>query len=375
MVIEIVQYQAPHIPEVQAFNSRLRAAGVDVAFGISSLLHETNAVPARLPRSGLFEESFLAVEGEAVRGGYTLEHQDFLLNGKVASIGLFRHPLSEGTTDRHYSLVAPRLLRHALRRQPLLHGVGIGGYDGAAARLLKTVGFVIVTVPFYFRVEHAGRFLREVRILRSSPLRRLASDVGAATGVGSVGIGLVQRYRTGRSKPDRRVTARAFRSFDAWADAVWVASLSGIDFGAVRDHPVLAQLYDAPGNRFLKVVIEDAGEPCGWVVCLATQGHNHKFFGDLKLGSIVDCLVQPGYEGALIDAAVERLRQEDVDLIVTNQSLQAVGVALQGAGFLRGPSNFLLAASPMLAERFPTLESDLRRAHFNRGAGHTAANL
>jgi hypothetical protein len=375
MLIEIVPYQAHHIPAAQAFNARLRAAGVDVAFGMRALLRETNAVPARLPGSGLFEESFLAVEGEAVRGGYTLQHQDFLLNGKVASIGLFRHPLSEGTTDRRYTLVAPRLLRHALKRQPLLHGVGIGGYDVVAARLLKTAGFAIGTVPFYFRVEHAGRFLREVRILRSSRLRRLASDVGAATGIGAVAIGLAQRYRTRRSKPHRRVSSRAFRSFDAWVDAVWVASMGGIDFGAVRDHPVLAQLYDTPGNRFLKVVIEDAGEPCGWVVCLATQGHNHKAFGDLKVGSIVDCLVRPGYEGALIDAAVERLRQEDVDLIVTNQSLKTIGVALQGAGFLRGPSNFLLAASPMLAKRLPALESDLRRVHLNRGAGQTAANL
>lgn len=375
MLIEIVPYQADHIPEVLAFNARLRAAGVDVAFGMRSLLRETNVVPARSPGSGLFEESFLAVEGQAVRGGYILQHQDFLLNGKVESIGLFRHPLSEGTTDRRYSLVGPRLLRDALRRQPLLHGAGIGGHDVAAARLLKTAGFAIVTVPFYFRVEHAARFLREIRILRSSSLRRLAADVGAATGIGAAGIGLVQRYRSGRSKPGRRVTARAFPSFEAWADAVWIASLSGIDFGAVRDHPVLAQLYDAPDNRFLKVLIEDAGEPCGWVVCLATQSHDNKAFGDLKLGSIVDCLVRPGYEGVLIDAAVERLRQEDVDLIVTNQSLGAVGVALRGAGFLRGPSNFLLATAPMLTKHFSTLQSDLPRIHLNRGAGHTAANL
>jgi hypothetical protein len=374
-VIEIVPYQADLIPAVQAFNARLRAAGVDVAFGVRSLLRETNVVPARLPGSGLFEESFLAVEGEAVRGGYVLQHQDFRLNGEVSSIGLFRHPLSEGTTDRRYALVAPRLLRDALRRQPLLHGVGIGGHHVVAARLLKTAGFTIVSVPFYFRIEHASRVLREVRILRSSPLRRLASDVGAATGIGAVGFGLAQRYRTGRKKPDRRATARVLPAFEAWADDVWLASLGEIDFGAVRDHVVLAQLYDSPGNRFLKVVIEDGEGPCGWAVCLATQGHNHKAFGDLSLGSIVDCLVRPGYEGALIDAAVERLRQEDVDLIVTNQSLKALGMALQGAGFLSGPSNFLLAASPRLADRLPSFERDLGRVHLNRGAGQTAANL
>ena len=77
------------------------------------------------------------MEGRAVRGGYVLQHQDFQLNGEVASVGLFRHPLSEGTADRRYTLVAPLLLRDALKRQPLLHGIGIGGYNVAAARLLR----------------------------------------------------------------------------------------------------------------------------------------------------------------------------------------------------------------------------------------------
>ena len=374
-MIEIVAYQADRVPAVQAFNARLRAAGVDVAFGMRSLLRETSVVPAEVPGSGLFEESFLAVEGQEVRGGYVLQHQDFRLNGEVSSIGLFRHPVSEGTKDRRYALVGARLLRDALGRQPLLHGAGIGGYDVMAARLLKAAGFTIGSVPFYFRIEHASRVLREIRILRSSPLRRLASDVGATTGLGAVGFGLAQRFRTGRTKPDRRASPRVFHSFDGWADDVWLASLGEIDFGAVRDHVVLAQLYDTPGNRFLKVLIEDRDGPCGWAVCLATQAQKHNFFGDLNLGSIVDCLVRPGSESALIDAAVERLRQEDVDLIVTNQSLKTLGMALQRAGFLSGPSNFLLAASPRLAQRLPSLERDLGRMHVNRGAGHTAANL
>ncbi len=374
-MIEIVPYHEELIPEVQEFNGRLRASGVDRAFGLRSLLRETAAVPARLPGSGLFEESFLAVEGRAVRGGYVLQHQDFQLNGEVASVGLFRHPLSEGTSDRRYTLVAPLLLRDALKRQPLLHGIGIGGYKVAAARLLKTAGFTIVSVPFYFRIEHAGRVLRQVRTFRSSRGRRLAADIGALTGIGALGFGLAQRHRADRHKLDRQARARMLPSFDRWADDIWAAARSEIDFGAVRDYLVLGQLYDLPGNRFLKVVIEDGAGPCGWVVCLATQVHNHSAFGDLKVGSIVDCLVRPGYEGALMDAAVERLRQEDVDLIVTNQSLTAFGTALRGTGFLSGPSNFLLAASPRLGERLPGLERDIGRMHINRGAGQTTANL
>ena len=51
MVIEIVPYQEELISEVQQFNGRLRASGVDRAFGLRSLLRETATVPARLPGS------------------------------------------------------------------------------------------------------------------------------------------------------------------------------------------------------------------------------------------------------------------------------------------------------------------------------------
>ncbi len=318
---------------------------------------------------------YLAVEGEAVRGGYTLKHQDFIINGAVRSIGFFTQPLSEGTIDMRYALIGTRLLRHALARQPLIYALGIGGYDQAATRLLKGARFEFVSVPFYFRVEHAARFLRQVGPLRSSKSRRLASDAAAATGLGALGIGLLQRYRAGLSTGRKHVTARDVGSFGGWADSVWAASKGTFALGAVRDRPVLAQLYDTPRTPFLKVAIEDAGVPCGWAVGLATQRSRDKYFGDLKLGSIVDLLAVPGYESALIGAAVDRLRQEDVDLIVTNQAFEPIGAALRRRGFLSGPSNFLFAASPILAEDLTPLEATLPRFYLSRGDGDGPVNL
>ena len=200
MSVEIVPYASTHVVAVQAFNERLRSAGVAEAFGIRSLLRETHVSPRIANHSGLYEQLFLAVEGATVRGGYTLKHQDFVVNGAVTSVGFFQQAVSEGTIDRRFALIGPRMLRHALGSQPLIYGLGIGGYDQAVARLLKGARFEMVTVPFYFRVEHAGSFLRQVRPLRTSKPRRLASDVAALTGLGGLGIGLVQRYRAGLTK-------------------------------------------------------------------------------------------------------------------------------------------------------------------------------
>lgn len=375
MAVKIVPYETAHIPAVHAFNARLRAAGVAEAFGMRSLLRETNVGIVRAPGSGLYEELFLALDGDAVRGGYSIKHQEYLVNGVVRSIGFFQQPLSEGTIDKRFALIGPRLLRDALGRQPLLYALGIGGYDQAAARLLKGARFTIVTVPFSFRVEHAARFLRQVGPIRTSRSRRLASDVAAATGIGALGIGLLQRYRAGFARDRRPVVSTDVSSFGPWADAVWLASQGGLALAAVRDRPALAQLYDGPRNPFLKVTIENAGVPCGWAVCLATQRRSDKYFGDLKLGSIVDLLAVPGYEGALIGAAVDRLRQEDVDLIVTNLTFGPLVNALRDRGFLGGPSNFLFAASPVLAQEFPAFAASVRQFHMTRGDGDGPVNL
>jgi hypothetical protein len=374
MAVEIVPFLPGHVPAVQAFNARLHSAGVAEAFGMRSLLPEASGSDP-IPGSRIHEELFVAVDGDAVRGGYTLKHQDFTVNGVPTSIGFFRQAVSEGTIDKRYVLIGPRLLRDAMRREPRIYALGIGGYDQAATRLLKGARFEFVTAPFYFRVEHAGRFLRQVRPVRSSKARRMASDVAATTGLGTLVIAVLQHYQMGLSRDRARVSAANMSSFGAWADTIWEAARGGFALSAVRDLALLAQLYDGPDNPFIKVSIEAADGPRGWAVCLATQRTDDKYFGNLKLGSIVDLLAVPGYERALVKAAVARLREEDVDLIVTNQTFRPVGEALRRGGFLSGPSNFLFAASPALAEGLRPLGATLPSFYLNRGDGDGPVNL
>jgi hypothetical protein len=375
MAIEIVPYTTPFVPAVRAFNERLRAGGVSERFGLQSFLRESNTAIERVPGSGLYEELFLAVDGPDVRGGYSLKHFDFVLDGEVASVAFFQQPLSEGTIDRRFALVGPRLLRDALGRQPLLYGLGIGGHDQAAAKLLKGARFEIANVPFLFRVEHASRFLRNVGPLRSSGARRLVADVAAATGTGRAGIWLLQHRAALRAPRAVGVTARDVASLADPADIVWPAARDGLACAAVRDGATVRRLYDDARFPFLRVVVEERGEPRGWAVCLASQRSGDRYFGDLKLGSIVDLLAAPGYELATVGAAADVLRREAVDLMVTNQTHGAVTAALRRHGFLGGPSNFLFAASPALAQRIGPIHDNLARFHMNRGDGDGPINL
>ncbi len=137
---------------------------------------------------------------------------------------------------------------------------------------------------------------------------------------------------------------------------------------AERDARTLDQLYPASDPRFLRV--RAAG---GWAVLLDTAMEGHKQFGNIRVGTIVDCLAPMEDAVAVIRTATRTLEQRGVDLIVSNQLHTAWSGALAGAGFRRGPSNFLFAASPALAALISEAEDgDL---HINRGDGDGPIHL
>jgi hypothetical protein len=108
-------------------------------------------------------------------------------------------------------------------------------------------------------------------------------------------------------------------------------------------------------------------------VLLDTQMRGHLQFGDMRVGSIVDCLAAPEQAGAVMRAAAGVLEERGVDLMVSNQLHRAWSDALQQAGFRKGPSNFLLALSPALAECVNGAGDD--GFHFNRGDGDGPIHL
>src|SRR5258708_2745129 len=121
------------VPQVIDFNRRLRASGVAYQFP------ETPTPEWLPPATGaaLFQEYFLASDGGAVRGGYVLKHQPFALGGALTPVGNYRLPLSEGLCDPTFAPLGARLLRHCLKRQPLLYAAGIGSRDEDIARMLR----------------------------------------------------------------------------------------------------------------------------------------------------------------------------------------------------------------------------------------------
>ncbi len=372
MAIEIKPYPEDLVPAVRAFNQRLKAGGVVYQF-------PERSVPKWLPKiegRKIFQEYFVAVEnGSEVRGTFILKHQEFAFAGNPVSIADYHLPISEGLVNKAYGLTGVQLLMNALKRQPLLFSLGIGGHEEALAQMLKRLGWTIVAVPFFFKVHHPVKFFRNIAFLRRSKLKRTLSDALAFSGAGWMGVKLGHLLlRKGRSSREL-LRAENTEDFSAWTDELWNACKHQYALCAVRDRETLNILYPPAKKRFIRLKIFRGEKMIGWVVLLNTQMSNSGHFGNMKIGSIVDCLALREDAGDVMRMAVRHLESAGADMIVSNQLDAAWGRALKECGFLSGPSNYLFAASKKLIELLQPFEANQKTIHMTRGDGDGPINL
>ena len=167
MPLQFLPYTQEAVPAVREFNQRLLAGGAEV----DQQFPETPD-PGWMP--GM--ELFLAVEGSMVRGGYILRRQRFSAAGTTIPAAHYRLPLSEGIVNRSYATLGLSMVRDALAREPRLYALGMGGWDKPLPQMLKRLRWKMCEVPFHFKVVHPVRFLRHIRAIRTSHLRRAALD-------------------------------------------------------------------------------------------------------------------------------------------------------------------------------------------------------
>jgi hypothetical protein len=366
LAIVIQPYQREHEQAVQEFNRRLQESSGD-----PDLVFSQTATPRWLPPAqdhSVWNEFFVALEGSTVRGTYALKQESIWLREKgLRRIACYHHPLSEGIINRSYASVGVLLARDALARQPFLYALGMGGYDRPIAKMLRALGFSMTLIPFYFRVVHPWKFFREMQALRQTPWRALIMNIAAASGAGFLAIKSIEavsRLR-GRRAP---FESEEISEFSDWADDLWQKGLSNASLATVRDANTLRLLY--PGNMATtkRLRVSSNGVDVGWVI--VGERRKSAAFGQMRVGSIVDCwAASPEYAGSVVQAATAFLERLGVDLIVSNQSHQAWRRAFERSGFLKGPSNFIFAASKKLTALLPPLEENSDTFHITRADG------
>jgi hypothetical protein len=369
--IRIVPYAREHENRVRQLNTRLEAAGSPMRFSESH-------VPAWLPKApgrSIYQECFLALdEHSAARGGYVLKRQEFRVAGKTVSIGNLQYPLSEGIVDPKYRAIGGMLLLDLRARQPRFFGLGGGGLDQPALRMLQAARCDLSPVPFFLKVIRPFRFLRKIAFLRPSAARRGLLDALAFTGLGWLAIKGLQASRSRNPSP-RALVVETPDEFSDWADELWEKRKDQYGFIAVRDSRVLRILYPGENERFIRLKVSEGGRVIGWAVLLDTQMSAHRQFGDLRVGSIVDGMASTEDAMTIVRSATDFLQRRRVDLIVSNQRHAAWCAALKRAGFLPGPSNFIFSPSKELSRLLESSGVGRSQIHLTRGDGDGPINL
>lgn len=369
MAIRIQPYTEDKVPAVKAFNQRLAAGGIPPEFHFPAS-HIPYWLPSLASRR-IYQDYYLAVDDQIVRGGFILKYQDFLIRGATRKLAYYHLPVSEGIVDKKFAGAGVHMLRAALQMEPALFALGMGGFDRPLPMMLKSMRWQMRAVPFFFRVNHPNRFLRQIAALRSTLPRRVAGDLAALTGTGWIGIKTTQWMR---SKQNPQLDAETIDSFGTWSDSLWQQCAPAYAMIGCRDSATLNVLYP-PGKNLLCLKVGDANHPLGWAVVLDTQMRENKYFGNLRVGTIADCLASPDDAPGVVAAATRVLEKRGVDLVVSNHSHQAWRRAFRSAGYFEGPSNFIFAASPALSESLQPFPETASRIFLNRGDGDGPINL
>jgi hypothetical protein len=263
---------------------------------------------AKIEGGNLYQEQFVALEGGTVRGGYALKRQSFSFpDGMVRSIGCYHHCLSEGIINQAYARVGSVLLMHALRQNQLLYCLGMGGYGRPLPNMLVSLGWSHCLIPFYLRVLRPYRFLRGMEGLRTSSVRRMLMDVGAISGAGWAGLNALRAVEHLRAPRVAPFSVEEFEEFSDWVDPLWERAKENYGLVAVRDAETLCLLYPTSFSHLTKLRVSRNGTTIGWAV--VGERRKNARWGELRVGTIIDCWAVPGDELPVTRAATEALEQ------------------------------------------------------------------
>ncbi len=366
MRLQFAPFEDNLISAVEAFNQRMIDGHAPSDFLLPTELGRGNIAPD----DPIQWTRYVVLDGDQVRGGVLAMNQPGWINGTELRALNFQSPLSEGIVNPKYSMVGMQMVKFMQKQADAVFMVGMGSADRPLPKLLSASGWSVQPVPFLFRVHRPGNFLRELQMLRTSPMRRMAAQAARFTGLGAAGLTLMQRRRSTVKGSIRQVS-----DWGDWADELWQRCREQCSFAVQRDRHTLASLYPTSDARTKIFLVERDAKPVGWSVCWNAALENHRHFGSLRVGSILDCMAYPDAMTLTAVLTDREMALQGADLVLVNHSHAAWVHTFRSAGFLAGPSNYLLAISKRLNELVRGEPKGEERMHVTRGDGDGRIHL
>ena len=325
----------------------------------------------------ILKKNFILIENNnLVRGGYTLKQQWFKINDDILKIGYYYNPTTAGLFNKRYNICGLTLLNDAVKKNSYLFSLGMGSYSNSLPKLLKTLKWRLKKVPFFFKVINPNSFLKNINYFKNSKLNTLLIYILEKTGIGWVLIKFIFLLTSSVAnifhKRDE-IECEKVNFFNDDINNIWEKSKKNNSFIALRNNEYINFLYK--DKKFIKLKFIEKNEIIGWSIAVCNKVNNHKHFGNMNLGSIIDCLALKDKEVNIIKKTLKILETEGADLVVSNQSHIQWKKAFWKNGFLRGPSNFIFASSEPLSKKLGFQNKLNDDMHITRGDGDGPINL
>ncbi len=358
------------VPALARFNQRLQAGGREEEIPLSAPLPgEARYRPAGFP---LFRRTMIAHDGQEVRAAMMLCRHNVYLNGERQEFCWTKMPISEGIIDLKYSMAIVQIMKKALEENAFLMGLGAGMPDSDGHRFFVRLRWRYQPIPFFFLPFRMDRVMRELRFFKGNSLLRTGALLGAYSGAGLGLNGLLALRRRTAPLVSRELAgfaAEPIERFEAWADGVFADALPDYPVALRSDATALNIVYPPDDHRYVRLRVRKprANRDAGWVVVALKQMEENHYFGNLKVGTLVDGFGRAEDVPGLVRAGLAHLASLGADIAVANFSHRSWTRACRLAGMFSGPSNFSVFVSPkgnsILEEAYPLDHLHVARGH------------
>lgn len=362
--MKIVPYTENLEPAVGRLNRRLEAGGQ------GNYCFPESATPGS--QELLKRRYFVAVDYDCeVRGGYIIRDQPFYRGETRVNLSFLKLPVSEGTIDRSYATVGPQILLDAAKKRPAIFALGMGGAKETLPRILKTMGWEVRDVPFFFKILNMRRVLMNLSPFQSTPIRRILARLAAYSGAASLAFRILQPRVDVPS--DYEVVPES--EFGPWADEIWETCRSEYGLHSERSETTLKEIFRPFSEKIQLLRITRNSKTIAWFSYLRTEMEGDQNFGNLTVATLVDGFSPLKTLGPAFRAAQAHIEMLAPDLVITNQLHPEWQKAAASARFRKAPSNFAVALSPKASEIIGSVNSFWSTAHINRGDGDGPIHL
>lgn len=348
------------------FNGRLKSGGIEEEMPLNPALPgEAQYRPEGFP---IHRRMIIAEDGQEIRAAMLLCQHNVFIDGVKHDFYWTKLPLSEGKIDFKYSLAIIQLIRKTLENYPFMMGVGAGTPESDGYRFFARLKWRYQSIPFFFYPAKVTRVLRGLRYIKNNAKLRYGAIFGAYSGFGAV-LGGFLAIRRMLSTCFSGYEVTVVDRFDEWSDRIFVNSLSDYPVAIRSDEVSLNILYPPDDRRYIRLRVrrKKTRTDVGWIVVASKQMIDNHYFGDLKVGTLVDGFGRSEDVPGLVAAGIDHLIKLGVDIIVANFSHSAWANACRRYGMLSGPSNFNLFVSPkgepLLEDSYPLQEIHIARGH------------